>query len=268
MKTAWNQMPQGYSALLAPAMAIATGVVLLACVALAVRAVLLLVAPASLPIESMTAQSSHPMARPATSYQPLTIDPFHRNAAISQPRQAAPDTSLDLKLVGIRTGQPGSTILQFSDGRQQVFQTGDKVLEGVKLEAIAADHVILNRRGVRERLGFAKTASSGLLPTGTDQGVYRLPASDWARFAGAVSLERSVQNGKILGWKIQPRNSSFNLSQIGLAPGDILVRVGNEDLRQGRPELDRIAAALSRQSAVTIEFMRNGREMAVKVGSS
>lgn len=272
MKMALNQMPQGTAALLAPAISVVTGAILLVCLAILVRAAMLWITPAGLPVTDQTEiRVQQPAAARITKFASLPMDPFHRDAIVQDMAVSAPETSLDLKLVGVRTGNPGSAILQMSDGRQQVFQPGDKILNGVDLVSIAPEYVILGRRGARERLGFPKSGQTSLL-AGTDTtanaGGYVLPASEWARLAGAVTFTRQVRDGKVIGMEIQPKNSSFDLSRIGLAPGDILVRIGQEDLRQGRPEFGLIFNQLSQQSTFTIEFLRNGQQRAVKVGSS
>lgn len=79
------------------------------------------------------------------------VDPFFAQTAQS----SAPVTALSLSLHGLRseasTGR-GSAIIATANGEQKVFDVGDMVESGVKLVAIAQDHVILDHQGQRESL--------------------------------------------------------------------------------------------------------------------
>lgn len=80
-----------------------------------------------------------------------THDPFFP-AAGSDP---APVTTLALSLHGVRSDSRsgrGSAIIAGSDGEQKVYDVGDDVQQGVKLVAIAGDHVILEQGGARQSL--------------------------------------------------------------------------------------------------------------------
>lgn len=68
---------------------------------------------------------------------------------------AAPVTTLALSLHGVRSDSVsgrGSAIIARGDGEQKVYDVGDEVENGVRLVAIAGDHVILERGGMRESL--------------------------------------------------------------------------------------------------------------------
>ncbi len=93
------------------------------------------------------------------------VDPFFPAAVGTA--ESLPVTALPFSLHGVRadsaTGR-GSAILATGDGQQQVYAVGDTLTDGVKLAAIAADHVILDRGGTRETLW---------LDTGGTEGVQR-----------------------------------------------------------------------------------------------
>ncbi len=66
-----------------------------------------------------------------------------------------PVTALPISLHGVRadsaTGR-GSAIIASGDGVQKVFAVGETIADGVTLAAIAADHVVIDRSGIREAL--------------------------------------------------------------------------------------------------------------------
>jgi general secretion pathway protein C len=80
-------------------------------------------------------------------------------------------TSLNLKLRGVFAalgGLPALAILNV-DGQDQAVATGNEIVPGVVLDAVAPDHIIFLNRGVRERLdldavGRPLTLSDGDIP--------------------------------------------------------------------------------------------------------
>jgi general secretion pathway protein C len=80
-----------------------------------------------------------------------THDPFH----VAMAEDALPVTSLPFSLHGVRSDLPtgrGAAIIATGSGEQQLFLVGDTLADGVRLAAIAADHVVLERAGIRETL--------------------------------------------------------------------------------------------------------------------
>jgi len=123
------------------------------CIALAVRAAAAIRVPLPAP---------PPMPAPAVADRDLLarLDPFFGPAPNGE---TLPVTSLPLSLHGVRwetaTGR-GSAILALADGQQTVFLIGDEVSDGVRLVAVALDHVVLERDGVREALWMANASGS------------------------------------------------------------------------------------------------------------
>ncbi len=81
----------------------------------------------------------------------VAVDPFFPQGEV--PADAV--SSLDLALVGTRVDAAagrGSAIIATPDGQQQSFATGDEIMPGVRLVAVAFDSVTLDRGGARETL--------------------------------------------------------------------------------------------------------------------
>ncbi|MFQ3596417.1 MAG: type II secretion system protein N [Sphingomonadaceae bacterium] len=82
------------------------------------------------------------------------FDPFFRR----QPQASSdslPVTSLPLALKGVRldpVSGRGAAIIAGADGVQDIYAPGETVTDGVVLEALAADHVVLVNAGTRESL--------------------------------------------------------------------------------------------------------------------
>lgn len=93
----------------------------------------------------------------------VAVDPFFPQA--DTPADAV--SGLDLALVGTRVDAAsgrGSAIIATPDGQQQGFASGDEIMPGVRLVAVAFDSVTLDRGGARETLYIDQ---SGPAPTGT-----------------------------------------------------------------------------------------------------
>lgn len=80
------------------------------------------------------------------------FDPFFRGGAASGPVAV---TSLSLTLFGVRLNEAsgqGSAIIAGPDGIQSSVAVGDEIVAGVKLKAVAIDHVVIDRGGADETL--------------------------------------------------------------------------------------------------------------------
>ncbi len=95
----------------------------------------------------------------------VAVDPFFPQA--QTPADAV--SGLDLTLVGTRVDAAsgrGSAIIATPDGQQQSYGTGDEIMPGVKLVAVAFDSVTLDRGGAHETLYIDQ---SGPMPGGDSQ---------------------------------------------------------------------------------------------------
>ncbi len=89
------------------------------------------------------------------------------------------------KLVGVFAGSPGFAILELDGGKQVGVALGGEVAHGVKLEEIAADHVVIAGGGARQRVDLEKGgAASGA-------GVTRVPPPGAAPRAGVSAMPGS-----------------------------------------------------------------------------
>ncbi|HYG27393.1 MAG TPA: type II secretion system protein N [Caulobacteraceae bacterium] len=89
---------------------------------------------------------------PTPDFSVLTrFDPFFRGEAAA----ASADASQGFRLFGVRVyGPRGSAIIAGPDGRQNSVGVGEEVSPGVRLQAVAADHVVLSRGGAATQLHF------------------------------------------------------------------------------------------------------------------
>lgn len=248
----------------------------LLCVYLLSRAALAFIAPESL----WDAPPSAPLAAsPIAAMQAARLDPrfdaFHRDAAqdvIVEIGTDAPETTLNLKLYGRRAGKDGTAILDGPDKTQKVFGIGDEIMNGVTLKAVNSDHIVLSQGGRIERLTFAREGKNMLTAPDTQTDVIEtpitiLPESMTAdRFMAGVNLAPAIEDGRLKGFRISPKNGTVDLADIGLVSGDIVSAIGGVDLTSPTLNPADIPAQLSGQSQVRLTVLRGNETVFIDLG--
>lgn len=245
---------------------------------LLVRAVILFVTPQSVwqvgPM-STDVQAANTMSSQTYAFN---FDPFHRDVkpVVVDEGSDAPETTLNLKMVGRRAGEGGSAIILTPDRKQGVYRVGDEIISGVILKSVTPDYIVLSQGGRLERLTFerSETAMTMTKPnTGSNSGTRGITQQSPTASQGsvnslmaAINLERVTKDGDVKGYKIVPRQSGASLSAFGLQTGDIITRIENEDLTAGRPNLSKLFADLSQRSSANVTLIRDGQTLTVKVG--
>ncbi|MGK2910636.1 MAG: type II secretion system protein N [Sphingobium sp.] len=164
------------------------------------------------------------------------FDPFFRS---SEPTAGSPVvTSLALTVYGIRVNEGsglGSAIIATPDGIQNSYAVGDDILPGVKLKAVAFDHIVIDRGGTDETVFLdqsqaAPVADPSATPSGPGQTVPQniVPQSITpAAVKSDIGFSPRTEGGRITGLVLSPRGAAFQSA--GFQPGDIVTQVN------GRP---------------------------------
>ncbi len=109
---------------------------------------------------SQPAPSSGNSARAQSLLPHEGFDPFFRsrqqlgNESPPPVEFDAPETSLNLKVVGLVSGEKGRVTLQTADRQQNSYGIGDEVMNGVSIKSIHGSYIILLRDGIAERLTY------------------------------------------------------------------------------------------------------------------
>jgi len=214
-------------------------------------------------------------AMPADNAILRNFDPFQRQGRAPQPAAVdAPETSLDLRIFGIRAGagpESGSAVLATPDGRQHTYTTGQTVFRDVRLIAIYPDRVLLERGdGRRESLYLnpdSRRRRAEAPPEPEPETESRLSAEESgpveftsaSAMIGALSLQPSRVDGRIRGLRIGESANATLLQRNGLKAGDVLLEIEGRALDSiGR--LDSLAADLGSADSVTLTLLRDGQE--------
>lgn len=198
-------------------------------------------------------------------------DPFADRRAVTAdaaPVAAVQETRLDLVLRGIRRGatpDSGGAIVQTPDNRQRFFGVGDAVLDGVTLEEVHVDHILIRRRGVMESLylrdeegGAGRAVSSA--PAAPAAGPVRTGSQD---IAGLFRAEPVHEDNALAGYRIAQGNDAM-LSAMGLRNGDVITAVDGRSAAD-ISDLPGLFRTLRERDGFTLTINRGGLPLTVRV---
>ena len=228
----------------------------------------------------------------------VNFDAFHRAPEVEEVvdttiGEDAPETTLNLVLVGRRSGPAGSAYIRTPDRRQDNYYVDDEIISGVTLEAVYPGHVIIRRATGLERLSMRDRAPFGAEPAeATSQPPIQRtsapstprPASDplakirnqytsenpLAKVAPGdilqqASLTTAVVDGERVGMRVGSRDGA-DLTHFGLESGDIVTTINGIDLAEGRIDIADLYTDLQEASAVTLVVLRDGAPVTVRIG--
>lgn len=235
------------------------------------------------PVPEPAAMTARSMAQAAPAVSP-GFDPFYRNTpsapAAIEAGQDAPETSLDLKLFGLRADDgesrnTGSAILETPDRVQKTYRIGDEIISGVVLRAVTKGYIVLESGGHLERLTFIKAASglSKSMPAPAKIEAFasekvaagRLKVYTPAQIMAAIRLTPEAGPSGMTGFRVTPRGSSALLQEAGLQSGDIITAINGQSLG-GPAALTAMASQMSRAKSATLSVSRNNVPKTVRIG--
>lgn len=159
-------------------------------------------------------------------------------------------TSLQLTLFGTRVDEAmggGSAIIAGPDNIQKSVAVGQEIMPGVKLKAVAFDHVTIDRGGASEELYLPQDsatpgppatsvapAASGVAPPAPASG-----GISSSQLRAEIGFIPRVDGGRISGLVVRPQGSGAAFRQAGLHDGDVVTAIGGRAV-SGPGDLDRI----------------------------
>jgi len=219
-------------------------------------------------------------AAPAADYSVLTNSHLFGEAA-EQPAITAvpavvdaPDTTLSLTLRGIlsKEGDPNGSVIIENRSEMKTYFVGQAIegADGTKLHSVYADRVLLDRGGGRiETLRLPKELTGS---ASTQMGMPSLPQAqaqpqaaplrdvitdNAARLTDIVRLAPHVQEGQVVGFRVNPGRDRATFDALGLQAGDVVTDINGtvlDDPSQGLQVLQSLGE--STQANVTV--LRDG----------
>jgi general secretion pathway protein C len=197
---------------------------------------------------------------------------FADRRSVEQAAPAAanvPETRLNLSLTGIRLGatpQSGGAIIQTPDNRQAFFAAGASIIDGVSLAEVQIDHVIINRRGIRESLYLRDQAiaASQAAASSAAAGPAAVGGNGSSReLAGLFQVEAVLNGDRLSGYRLTGGNETL-LTTLGLRLGDVVVSVDGRTLSDV-DDLNEFFEDLEGRDTLAFSILRGGRPLTLQV---
>ena len=204
-----------------------------------------------------------------------------QSAAAAAPT-SAPETRLNLVLRGVIASDPmarsSAIIAQGNGGKEDVYGVGDKLPGGVSVSEVHAENVILERGGRLETLNLAKDSDVGEIIASEDDNPGLAPASPGEALRdirsnilknptsfGEYALPVVVkQEGKQIGYRLEPQQKGDMLAELGLEPEDVITEINGVKL--DNPQNGIVALRkLSTSNMISIKVRRNGAEVPLNI---
>ncbi|WP_298914253.1 type II secretion system protein N [uncultured Algimonas sp.] len=213
----------------------------------------------------------------ATAYD-FTYNPFEAGDAnvdiepIVDMGDDAPETTLDLELVGLRSGENGTAFVRTPDGQDRNYYLSDEIMPNVVLRGVLPGFVLIEVNGQTQRLTMddSKASVSSSSPRrSADPGLQTLRSADAATLLSQFDIRPSFDdNGARNGVTVQPRSAGVELSTYGLRDGDVITRFAGEDVVTGMPDPVSLRRQLSNGQPVAVDIIRDGQPMTITIGSA
>jgi general secretion pathway protein C len=194
----------------------------------------------------------------------------------------APDTRLNLKLLGVLASDSATARAIIADGKgvEDAYAVGENLPGNAVLREIYADRVILEYRGRMETLRLPKEALENLSVTSQTVGQTSQRSTKQASTADNIALLRQYREalisnpqslmdlvsaspvnepgtGQLKGYRIRPGKDRKLLGRFGLKSGDVVTGVNGVALNNPIKALE-IMRDLSTANSVTLDVERNG----------
>jgi general secretion pathway protein C len=195
----------------------------------------------------------------------------------------APATSLNLSLKGVRavSGDTNSTtagkasiaIIQTPDNRSLTYHPGDTIIDGVTLDRVLSDRVLIRKAGMLETLMMDSSIDALAVLSRPGEGAMiegaprpttlsQMPSSsvDRSLFA-SLDVSPVFSDGILTGYRIMTPGETSALSGSGLESGDIITLLEGKPV--GEIEIQDFTQRLSNAAELSMTVQRNGASVPV-----
>lgn len=197
----------------------------------------------------------------------------------------APDTTLSLTLKGFlsKEGDPnGEAIISSNRGEDRNYRVGQTIdgADGSTLHAVYSDRVLLDRNGQLETLRLPKelTASGAgftamppmpqVAPGPPGGGSLRETiAENASRITDIVRVAPHVQEGQVVGFRVNPGRDRATFEALGLRPGDVVTDINGTVLNDPSQGLQ-VFQSLGETTQANVTILRDGVPQTVVIDTS
>jgi general secretion pathway protein C len=208
-----------------------------------------------------------------------------------KPREPIKETKLNLQLAGVFAFEPvenAIAIISSGSAEQNAYGVGDKINAETTLEEVHSDHVVLRNRGKLEKLALPENvqpiAMRPIQSAPSDDGAndqqtdpnqpVELPtnprelrdtlARNPSMLGRVVAAEPYQENGKLVGYRITPKQNPEILEAQGIVAGDVITRVNNIQLNSQKQGIRALRNAVKAEN-LEVVVLRDGIEVPVSI---
>ncbi len=232
------------------------------------RGVWLLLPPASepLPASPRSVPAAHAQVAPDVLASIATTRLWGALPAPVPVASVAQDTRLPLSLRGVLSGE-GLALIDASGNATKVYRVGDALPGGAVLKDVLADHVLIERAGVTERLALPRQ-TLGKQAIGAVDAASSPASANLGKFLQQSPAELSKEfrltpvtdGGKLRGYRLRALRHPEMLQRAGLEADDVLVSVNGTSLTQAN-DLPKFIKDLRSATSIDAVVLRNGSEI-------
>jgi len=239
-----------------------------------------------IPAQQRTGSANNKQAQQANFRKLTSANIFGvSEKSTAQQQTKAPETRLNLTLKGVLAAKPmelaSAIIAQGRGGKEDIYAVGDKMQGGVLIKEIHPEYVVLERNGRLETLKLQKisgvagfrssnrsssnsSSSSSNLPatslTNIRRNILKNPAS-FGEYALPVIVK---ENGKQIGYRLQPQAKGDMLAELGIQSSDVITEINGVKLDKPQNGISALRK-LSTAKTLNIVVKRNGAEVPLNI---
>jgi general secretion pathway protein C len=185
----------------------------------------------------------------------------------------APDTTLSLTLKGILSKEQdtnGGAIISSNRGEDKAYQVGQSIdgADGATLHSVYSDRVLLNRSGRLETLRLPKELAASTGPMGMPSPLPQAAApaggslrevisENASRLTDIVRLAPHVQEGQVVGFRVNPGRDRAAFEALGLQAGDVVTDINGTVLDDPSQGLQ-VFQSLGETTQANVTVLRDG----------
>lgn len=242
---------------------------------LLVRLGLAILSPSSLWSPVLVAAPPQSVSVPTGSYD-FSYNPFEVGDDTSEegvappPGTDAPETTLNLTLVGLRSGENGTAFIRTPDNQDKNYYIDDEIMPGVVLNGVFPNYVLIRVNGQTQRLTMddARDQRQAGQASPPRAGLQTLRTADAQTLLSQARLSVAMDdNGNRIGVSIEPRTPALNLTSYGLQQGDIITRFAGQNLSSGLPDMSVLRRVANSGRPVDVDILRDGKPMTITIGN-
>ena len=198
-----------------------------------------------------------------------------------QKQTKAPETRLNLTLKGVLAAMPmkqaSAIIAEGKAGKEDIYGVGDKIQGGVTIKEIHPDYVVLVRNGQEEILNLQKVSGLDDVEAGfiTEPSEDKTPGSELKDIRdklirdpvsfGDYALPVVVkENGKQLGYRLQPQKNGQLLSTLGVQSNDVITQINGIKLDQPQNGIKALRN-LRTANSINLVVKRDGADVPINI---